>query len=125
MLSTKIGLKCKAMRKNVDILNSLYTGPSDIGDSKWAILKDYMVTSDEYQDSYNFIPLLKHLYYYDSSDSPQEWFTYKNERIKAHWIIFVTCRPQDMDRLSCVARRMGLNIEVREDEPDDMLLPFR
>ena len=93
-------------------------------DRFYAILKDYIITSDEYQDAYNFMPLLRHLRYYDSSDSPQEWFTYKNDHLQAHWFIFVTCRPQDMARLFYIAKRLKINIEIREDEPDDMILPF-
>ena len=94
-------------------------------DRFWAILKDYIITSDEYQDTYNFMPLLRHLRYYDSSDSPQEWYTYKENNLQARWIIFVTCRPQDMDRLKCIAKRMNLCIEVIDQEPDDMYLPFK
>lgn len=94
-------------------------------DRFWSILKDYTVVSDDYHDVYEFLPLLRHLVFYDSSDSPQEWFTYKHDHLRARWIIFVTCRPQDMERLKCVARRMNLFIDVVETEPDDMLLPFR
>ena len=93
-------------------------------DRYWAILKDYIIKSEDYPDIYSFLDLLRNLRYYDSSESPQDWFSIENEHVVNHWIIFVTCRPQDMDRLSYVARRMNIHVDIIENEPDNEYLPF-
>lgn len=111
MSSTYISNYCPAPKEDIDKF--------------WAILRDYTITADEYPDIYNFLPLLSHIRYCDCSDSPTDWYAVKDGHVTNHWLIFVSCRPQDMDRLKYVARRMGLDIRVFEEEnAPDMYLPF-
>ena len=90
----------------------------------WPILEDYIVTCDEYPGVYRFMDFLKHLRYCDYS-GPTDWFNFKHGIIQSHWCLFVTCRPQDMDRLMYVAKRLQYNIDIiNEDSEEDMYLPF-
>mgnify|MGYP006988828688 CR=1 FL=1 len=86
----------------------------------------YIVECDEFPGIYKFMQYLDKLRYCEYSDTAQDWFTFHNDIIQSHWVIFVSCLPKDMDRLRYVANRMRYDISVIDnssDEADD-LLPF-
>lgn len=88
------------------------------------IYKDYVIKSDNYPDIYNFRSLLDRIVC-DCSEYPQDWFNCKDGIIRSHWLIFVCAIPKDVERLECVANRMGLDISIIDEEDDDlMMLPF-
>ena len=90
------------------------------------ICKTYMVVCDEYPGVYEFLKFLDKLQYAECSEYPQDWFTIKNGIIQSHWIVFVSCLPKDMDRLSYIRKYLGYDISIIDStkEESDDYLPF-
>lgn len=91
------------------------------------IYKDYAVKSDNYADVYQFGQLLDKVTC-ERTEYPQDWFSIKDGVVRSNWIIFVCAFPKDMERLECVAKRLGLlNIQIvgEYDEDDLNEVPFK
>ena len=78
--------------------------------SECGILQDYEFCFSEYPGAYHCHQLLKH--FTADYSMPTDDFYLENGMIHSNWIIFVTMRPKDRDRLEYILNRLSRNFLI-------------
>lgn len=76
-----------------------------------ALTKMYEFRCSNYAVAYMFHQFLKKLTMADYTDIMDDYILYKGFP-ESRWVIFFQCRPQDEERLECVARRIPSSINA-------------
>lgn len=85
-----------------------YIRTMDMGRDKLfrKLTNDYMLKCDNYAVAYMLLPILDRLQLCERSDITDDYyFPYSS-------IIFFTCRPDDAERVKCVAKRIPSSIKA-------------
>ena len=70
------------------------------------LTNDYMLKCDNYSVAYMLLPIIDRLQLCERSDITDDYFFPYSS------IIFFTCRPDDAERIECVAKRLPSSIRA-------------
>ena len=70
------------------------------------LTSDYMLVCDNYAVAYQLMPILDRVKLCEHSGLTDDCF------YPYSWIIFITCRPEDIERIKCVAKRIPSSIKA-------------
>lgn len=80
------------------------------------LTNDYMLKCDNYAVAYKLLPILDRMPFCERSDITDDYFWPYSS------IIFFTCRPDDAERIKCVAKRIPsyikANVKVYQYDAD-------
>lgn len=70
------------------------------------LTKDFMLKCDNYAVAYKLLPIIDRLQLCERSDITDDYFFPYSS------VIFFTCRPDDAERIKCVAKRIPSSIST-------------
>lgn len=70
------------------------------------LTNDYMFVCDNYAVGYQLMPILDKIKMCEHSGMTDDCFW------PYSWIIFITCRPEDISRIKCIAKRIPSSIKA-------------
>lgn len=78
------------------------------------LTNDYMLVCDNYSVVYQLLPILDKIQYCEHSGITDDCFYIYS------WLVFITCRPEDIDRIKCIAKRIpsSINANIRVYDED-------
>lgn len=83
-----------------------------------SITKDYMFKCDNYSVAYNLIRFLDNMELCEHSDMTDDVF------YPYSFIIFITCRPKDVDRIKCIAKcipsSIKANVKIYDENEEEV-----
>ena len=78
------------------------------------LTKDYEFVSDEYPVAWKFRQYLKNLRLCDFSEILDDVY-YSGDVVMCRRVIFFSCMPKDIDRMSFVLERLGVSASIVDD----------
>ena len=83
-----------------------------------SLTSDYMFVCDNYAVAYQLMPILDKISMCEHSGLTDDCF------YPYSWIMFITCRPEDIDRIKFIAKRIpssiDANIHIYNDEEGEI-----
>ncbi len=70
------------------------------------LTNDYMFVCDNYAVGYQLMPILDKIEFCEHSMMTDDCFW------PYSWVIFITCRPEDIGRIKCIANRIPSSIKA-------------
>ena len=91
----------------------------DMDDQLFNLLTDdYVFKCDNYAVAYNLLRILDRMNMCEHSNMVDDCFW------PYSWVIFITCRPRDIERIRCVAKRLPssvpANIRIYNSEDEEI-----
>ena len=99
--------------------------PRECDELMEALTRDYEFVSEDYPVAWKFRQYLKNLQLCDFSEILDDVY-YENDRlgepiVKCKRVIFFSCRPKDVERISYILERIGNGIATIYDEEGEII----